>query len=211
MLNKIKAFYKKDKNVISSSFLTEYELEVDLRNHLVKTSKYAEMLADLMCLDSEKVKKIKKGALFHDVGKKMIEKQILNSPDKLTFEEFEIMKEHSKLGLRVLNKKHKEEIVENIILFHHEKWNGNGYPFGLAKTFIPLEARIVSVADCYDALTTKRVYKNEVSHEEALKILKNESGTSFDPDIISIFEIFENKFKQVLESFNECKKIKKEI
>lgn len=170
---------------------------------MLRVCKYAELLSDLMCLDKDKINQIKIGALLHDLGKKLIDENILNKPSKLTLDEFTIMKEHCKLGLKILRKKDKNFIVENIILFHHEKWDGTGYPFGIRERTIPIEARIVSIVDCYDALTSDRVYKNKISHEKALEILKKESGTSFDPDIISMFEIFENKFKKLLEKFYE--------
>ena len=202
---KIKGFNLKSyplKNIYSNK-LEEYKIQSELKNHMLRVSKYAELLADLMCLDKDKIKRIKKGALLHDLGKILIEESILNKPSGLTLEEFSIMKEHSKLGLKVLRKKDEDSVVENIILLHHEKWNGTGYPFGLNGRNIPIEARIVSVVDYYDALTSDRVYKSKITHEKALEILKNESGQSFDPDIISMFEIFENKFKKLLEQFYE--------
>lgn len=159
-----------------------------------------------MCFNEDKVKQIKEGALLHDLRKKLIDNDILNKPSKLTSEEFNVMKEHSKLGLKVLSKKDQNYIVENIVLLHHEKWDGTGYPFGLEGINIPKEVRIISIADCYDALTSDRVYKNKISHEKALEILKNQSGKSFDPDMVSIFEVFENKFKKLLEKSYENKR-----
>lgn len=173
---------------------------------MFRVSEYSELLADLMCLDIKKIKLIKIGALVHDIGKKLISDNILNKPEKLTINEFEVIKKHSELGFNILSKKHKNNITENIILFHHEKWNGTGYPFNLEGTQIPIEARIVSIADCYDALTSQRVYKVKMTHEEALKILKAESGKSYDPNIIALFEIFENKFKKILEKNYENEK-----
>lgn len=188
------------------SILDEYKLEESLKNHMFRVSEYSELLASLMSLNSKNIKLIKQGALLHDIGKKKINSKILNKPFKLTFEEFEVMKKHSELGLSMLNKKYMINTIENIIVFHHEKWNGNGYPFGLKGNNIPLEARIVSIADFYDALTSERVYKDRISHEKVLEMLKNESGKSFDPDIVDIFEIFESRFRKVLEKYNENKR-----
>ena len=205
---KIKGFHIKSrpiKNVYLDK-LEEYKIKDELKNHMLRVSKYAELLADLMCLDIDKVKQVKKGALLHDLGKILIDESILNKPSELTLEEFTLMKEHSKLGLKVLKKKDEGSTIENIILFHHEKWNGIGYPFGLKGRNIPIEARIVSVVDYYDALTSDRVYKSKLSHEKALEILRNESGQRFDPDIISMFEIFENKFKKLSEKYCENKR-----
>ncbi len=151
-----------------------------------------------MCIEEDKIEEIKKGALLHDIGKKRIDKELLKKQSKLSLEEFEIIKEHPKLGMKELNEIDESNIVRNIILLHHEKWDGSGYPFGLIGTKIPMEARIVSVADCYDALTSARVYKEKFTHKEALEILKSESGKSFDPDIIVIFELFEHEFDKIL-------------
>lgn len=205
---KLKVFYLRKRSIksIYLSKLEEYKIKDELKNHMLRVSKYAELLADLMCLDIDKIKQVKKGALLHDLGKILIDESILNKPSELTLEEFTLMKEHSKLGLKVLKKKDEGSSIENIILFHHEKWNGVGYPFGLKGRNIPIEARIVSVVDCYDALTSERVYKSKISHEKALEVLKIESGRSFDPDIILMFEIFENKFKKLSEKYYENKR-----
>lgn len=202
---KIKGFHLKNhsaKNIYLKK-LEEYKIKDELKNHMLRVSKYAELLADLICLDKDKIVQIKKGALLHDLGKILIDENILNNPSKLTSEEFILMKEHSKLGLKILKKKDEGSIVENTILLHHEKWNGTGYPFGLKGHSIPVEGRVVAIVDCYDTLTSDRIYKSKLSHEKALEILKSESGKSFDPDIISIFEIFENKFKKLSEKLYE--------
>lgn len=153
-----------------------------------------------MCVDQKKIKLYKKGALLHDIGKLSIDKSILDKPSKLSIYEFEEMKKHSELGVSLLNEEHYNDIIKNIILFHHEKWNGEGYPYGLKGSEIPLEARIISIVDCYDALTSKRIYKNKLSHKEALDILKSESGKSFDPEIIFMFSLFEKTFEEILEN-----------
>lgn len=179
----------------------EYKLEEELKNHMLRVSIYGELLAKLMSLNINQIEEIKLGALFHDIGKISIEEAILNKPFELNYKEFEIIKTHSRLGLEILNNKLDIDVIKNIILFHHEKWNGKGYPLGLKETDIPIEARIVSIVDCYDALTSNRVYKDRFSHEKAIKILKSESGKNFDPNIILIFEIFEDKFKSLLNLF----------
>lgn len=172
-----------------------------MKKHSERVSKYAEVLASLMHINKRNTNLYKKGALLHDLGKISINKAILDKPSKLSIHEFEEMKKHPKLGLNSLNKKYYNKIIRNIILFHHEKWNGTGYPYGLKEAEIPLEARIISIVDCYDALTSKRIYKNKLSHKEALDILKTESGKSFDPKIISIFFLFEKIFEEILETY----------
>lgn len=179
--------------------LDVYSLENELNYHGLRVAAYSELLAKLMKVNIKKIKLLKKGALLHDIGKKLIDKNIINKPSKLTLEEFEVIKKHPILGLKLLEKRDRCNIIKNILLFHHEKWNGKGYPIGLKGEMIPLEARIVSIADYYDALTSERVYKKKIDHENALKILISESSESFDPDIVSIFELFENKFRQILE------------
>jgi len=137
-------------------------------------------------------------SLLHDTGKFLIPKEILNKPSKLTEEEFEVMKTHTEIGGRILEKANdtfKQEfkkdgyfkIASDIAFYHHEKWNGTGYPKGLRGKEIPIAARIVSIADVYDALRSKRVYKDGFSHEKSVDIILSERGKSFDPDIIDVF------------------------
>lgn len=197
--NKQTFFYKNNTNII----LEEYNLELELKNHMIRVSKYAEILANFILINDKKVKLIKIGALLHDIGKILIDENILNKPSKLNTIEFEIMKKHSELGLKILKNTSRDSTIENIILCHHEKWNGKGYPLGLKTTAIPIEARIVAIVDCYDALTSNRVYKNKLSHKEALEILKSECGESFDPNIVFVFESFEEEFKKIMERYNE--------
>lgn len=177
--------------------IDKYELEENLIKHLEKTSKYAELLAEIICLDREDVEEVRKGALLHDIGKKRVPKNILEKKGKLTDEEFEIIKQHPKQSIKELWEIDMSMIVVNILLYHHEKWNGKGYPFGLQGSEIPLEARIVSVADCYCALRDVRFYKGAFTHEEALKILKDERNESFDSYIVTLFELFQEKFRKL--------------
>lgn len=194
---KLNFLYSKDK---SSHILDEYNLDIQLKEHMLRVGQYAKILGELMCLEKEKILLLEEGALLHDIGKQLIDKSILDKPSKLTLDEFKTIQNHSKFGLKILNEKYRNQVIENIILLHHEKWDGTGYPFGLRSYNIPIEARIVSVVDCYDALITDRIYKNRISHEEAIEILKKESGKSFDPDVIIIFEMFNNNFKKIAEN-----------
>lgn len=197
--SKIKKIFYKNNNIYK--VLNDYNLENELKEHLVRVSGYATILADLMCIDSQKIILLEKGALLHDIGKISIDKYLLNKKSKLTLEEFEVIKTHPKLGINLLKKKNLNEVIENIVLLHHEKWNGTGYPFGLIGNLIPIEVQIVSVADYYDALTSKRIYKDKLSHEKALELLEKESGFSFSPDIISIFLLFQEKFEEMLKNY----------
>ncbi|MCL2055224.1 MAG: response regulator [Oscillospiraceae bacterium] len=133
-------------------------------------------------------------AQLHDIGKIAISDLILNKPGKLTDDEFALIKQHCGVGESIL-----DQIIEktknNDFLthakrfagFHHEKWNGKGYPRGLSGLDIPLEGRIMAIADVYDALVSERPYKKAFSHTRAVEIIKNDSGTHFDPKIVEAF------------------------
>lgn len=168
-------------------------LDKELKKHMEKTSVYTEILCNLLKIPKKEIKLIKRGAFLHDIGKKFIDRSILEKAENLTSKEFEKIKKHTILGGIILEDENK--IIKNIALYHHEKWNGSGYPKGLKGKNIPFEARVVSIVDCYDALRSKRVYKEEKTHNEVIEILKEESGKSFDPDILNVFLKFEDKFK----------------
>ena len=133
-------------------------------------------------------------APLHDIGKIHIPDAILNKPGKLTEDEFEIMKSHTTAGEELLVHA-KEELGESGYLntaiemaaYHHEWWNGKGYPYGISGTEIPLCARIMAVADVFDALTSKRCYKDAMPLEKAYAIIREESGTHFDPVVVEAF------------------------
>ena len=140
-------------------------------------------------------------APMHDVGKIVVSDQILKQPRRLTKEEFEIMKRHAKDGgtvvKRILDGITDEEYIRfaaDIATYHHERWDGTGYPLGLKGEEIPLSARIMAIADVYDALISKRCYKDAVSPEEAFEIIKSESGTHFDPQLVDVFLEHKEKF-----------------
>ncbi len=140
---------------------------------------------------------------LHDIGKVAVPDAILNKPAKLTQEEFEQIKAHCVLGANVLKKviaKHpgNEFVVigEQIARYHHEKWNGTGYPYGISGVDIPFAARLVAVADVYDAMRAKRQYKPALSHEEAKAEIIKGNGTHFDPAIVELFLETEDQFKQ---------------
>ena len=146
-------------------------------------------------------------APMHDVGKIVVSDQILKQPRRLTKEEFEIMKRHAKDGgtvvKRILDGITDEEYIRfaaDIATYHHERWDGTGYPLGLKGEEIPLSARIMAIADVYDALISKRCYKDAVSPEEAFEIIKSESGTHFDPQLVDVFLEHKEKFVKKTET-----------
>jgi putative two-component system response regulator len=135
---------------------------------------------------------------LHDIGKIAIKDSILKKPGKLTQEEFEEMKQHVLVGVGFIDKlEDNDDEEENIrflryakifIAFHHEKWDGSGYPYGLSGENIPLLGRMMAIADVYDALTSERPYKKAFNHEEALRIIVEGKGAHFDPGLVGLFE-----------------------
>lgn len=170
--------------------------------HVRNTKKYASLMISYILehklypeeVDKEYAEDLRNAAALHDVGKILISDTILNKPDKLTDQEFEIMRKHTELGAEIVERilgesadKKMVEMAKHVVLYHHEKWNGCGYPEGLKGTQIPLCARIMAVADVFDALVTQRVYKEAMSMEKAMSILEELSGKQFDPMIVDIF------------------------
>ena len=158
-------------------------------------------------LTDEFVENVYTGAPLHDVGKIHVPDQILNKNGRLTDEEFTIMKEHTTVGAEILDRA--IELVpdtgylreaKNLALYHHEKWNGSGYPIGIAGEDIQLSARIMAVADVFDALVSKRSYKEGMPFEKAMSIIHEGAGSHFDADIVRAFEDAEDEVRRVSES-----------
>lgn len=133
------------------------------------------------------------GALLHDVGKIHVPAEILNKPERLTSEEWALMRSHPEAGVELLRGVDFPEDVLPIVLSHHEKWDGSGYPHGLAGDNIPLSARVLGLADVYDALVTDRSYKRGFPHAEAMRIMGRDAGTHFDPVLFAEFEAIANE------------------
>ena len=159
----------------------------DTGNHIKRVSKYSGLVAKEYGCDLEFIEKIELYSSLHDVGKVGISDAVLKKPGKYIPEEFELMKQHVVYGGRMLDNESIDIMAKNIALYHHEKWDGTGYVQKLKGKDIPLEARIVAVADVFDALTTKRVYKPAFSQEKAEMILSEGKGQHFDPEIIDCF------------------------
>ncbi len=159
----------------------------DTGNHIRRVCEYSEVIAVQLGLEPEMALRIKRYASLHDVGKVGIRDAILKKPGKLTPEEFEEMKTHTVIGAELLEKANADPIARNIALCHHERWDGRGYPRGLSGADIPVEARIVTVADVFDALCTKRVYKDAFPIEVAEAELRQNAGAQFDPGVVEAF------------------------
>jgi putative two-component system response regulator len=164
-------------------------------SHIKQVSSYATLIAAKSGFDEDYVKRIKIYSTLHDIGKVGIKSSILNKPGQFTDEEFKIMQEHVIYGSRILSSNDIDIMAKNIALYHHEKWDGTGYMYNLKGEAIPLEARIVALADVFDALTTKRAYKEALTAEEAYEVIKGEKGKHFDPSLVDVFLKY---FDQVL-------------
>lgn len=175
-----------------------------IMNEMKKQGIYADRLSD------EFVHDVVNAAPLHDIGKIHVSDVILNKPGKLTDEEFAIMKSHTYLGSEIIERAidmvpdsgYLEE-AKNLSEFHHEKWNGRGYPHGLSGEDIPLSARIMAVADVFDALVSRRSYKQPFTFEKAMSIIKEDAGTHFDPEVVKAFVSAEDEVRRVAENFEQ--------
>jgi len=155
--------------------------------HSLREAAYAVALAQAMRLPEQQVQDIGRGALLHDIGKLFISRRILRKPDQLTEDEFETVKEHAALGAYVISKVKELKGVAKIVRHHHERFDGSGYPDGLADDHIPLGARVVAVADAFEAMTEARPYRRVLTLGEALAELENGAGGQFDPELVEVF------------------------
>jgi len=176
---------------INNGLLETLAEVIDLRdayvlNHSHLVTNFAVRLAQELGLPSRQVEVIRQASLLHDVGKLGIPETILGKPDTLTVEEFETIKEHPEIGARLLEKSVALRNLIPIVRYHHERFDGNGYPEGLKGTEIPLEARIVAVADSVDAMASERPYHGKHTREEIVEELKRCSGSQFDPEIVPV-------------------------
>ncbi|MDY7037703.1 MAG: HD domain-containing protein [Thermodesulfobacteriota bacterium] len=208
-----------NKQLIETEDVTIYALayQAEMRDsttghHITRTSKYVQLLTqDLInnkkykeYISVEYLTEIVKSAPLHDIGKVAIPDKILNKKGVLTKDEFIIMQKHCEFGAGIIKRAMQKlnfrsflQIAEQLTLGHHEKWDGTGYPRGLKKDEIPLSARIMAVADVYDALRSERPYKKAISHKKAYEILIKDSGKHFDPDIINSFVNVAEQFEKV--------------
>jgi len=187
-------------------------------SHLERVQEYCRALARHLAaagrpgyeVDAQFIRTIYLTSPLHDIGKIGIPDSVLLKPGRLSDREFEVMKAHTTIGAETLDAAVRQFPNANFLLMardvsmtHHERFDGTGYPQGLAGINIPLSGRIVAVADVYDALTTKRVYKHAFAHDLAKAIILEETGSHFDPEIVSAFLAMENEFTRVREYYAE--------
>ena len=191
--------------------------DCDIGAHAERVAVFCELLARYLrniprykdYLNDDYINNLFKASPLHDIGKVGIPDDILLKQGKLTEEEFEVMKSHTTIGANTLKEIKKKfpdnkflELGINITLYHHERWDGTGYPHGLSGEEIPLSARIMAIADAYEALRSKRVYKDAYTHEESLEIIKQGAGTFYDPEMVDILIQNQAEFKEAFEKYN---------
>ncbi len=190
--------------LIRLSMAAEYK-EGIVGSHLTRISRYAEIVARGLGLKEPRVHMVRIGAICHDIGKIAVPESILEKAGPLTDDEWVVMRKHSQIGAKILSNSKSDllKVAERIALYHHENWDGSGYPEGLAGEAIPLSARIVRVVDSFDALISKRSYKDAFSIETALEIIEEEKGKQFDSQIVDTFLNEFDKIQSVIEQFHE--------
>lgn len=201
-----------DVTIMAMASLAETR-DSDTGNHILRTQRYVEILAKKLMdhprfadeLTPETVSMIVKSAPLHDIGKVGIPDRILLKPGRFTPEEFEIMKAHTTLGRDAIISAERQlgldvdflRFAKEIAYSHQEKWDGSGYPLGLAGDDIPVSGRLMAVADVYDALISRRVYKEGMPHEQAVEIIRKGRGNHFDPDMTDIFLEIADQFHEI--------------
>jgi HD-GYP domain-containing protein (c-di-GMP phosphodiesterase class II) len=175
-------------DTITNTLLTIlYEKSSETEEHSKRMENYCCSIGRELQLSSNDMKKLSLLALLHDIGKVCINPKILMKPGALTLAEWEEMKCHSECGYQIAQAIPELAIVADLILSHHERWDGNGYPLGLKGEEIPLPCRILAVIDAYDAMINDRVYRKAMTQEEAILEIERNAGAQFDPEIIDVF------------------------
>ena len=194
--------------------------DIETGAHILRTKKYVRALAEHIYkqphhpyhkkLSPMVIEMMYKTAPLHDIGKVGIPDSVLKKPGKLTFMEYEVMKTHPELGRHIITnamKSYEEneffDMAINIAYAHHEKWDGSGYPEGLEGDEIPLEGRFMAIADVYDALVNRRVYKEEFSYAKTYEIMKEGRGTHFDPLLVDAFFEIKEEFREIAERYRD--------
>ena len=201
----------------SMGILTEYK-DSETGGHIKRTRNYIRVLAEALrdhprfkgFLDDETIDLLYKSAPLHDIGKVGIPDTILQKPGKLSPLEFEQIKQHTVFGRnairyssRTLGSNSFLRLAEEIAYTHHERWDGTGYPRGLKEDAIPISGRLMAIADVYDALISRRVYKQAFSHRKAVTIMVKKRGTHFDPDALSTFVDLAEVFRRISAEFGD--------
>jgi diguanylate cyclase (GGDEF)-like protein/putative nucleotidyltransferase with HDIG domain len=186
-------------NTIESLAIAIDAKDQTTHGHVRRTQIYATEMGKLLKVSESEMRALVAGALLHDIGKLAVPEYILNKPGKLTEAEFAKMKIHPTVGGDILKRVNFPYPVEDIVRYHHEKWDGSGYPKGLRAAQIPLVARIISVVDFYDATRCDRPYRKGMKREDSLALLQKMSGSSFDPKVVALFVKHVNEFDALID------------
>lgn len=202
LIRKLRDLYKKQVKIIEESaevtieqVVKSFVVSVEAKDvytfgHSDRVSKYAVALAKTLpeFQDEKKLHNLHLMGLLHDIGKINIPESILGKASDLTKEEYELIKTHTIVGARMIEKVEGLEELKSGVLYHHERWDGKGYPTQIKELEIPLESRILAIADAFDAMTSTRAYRNALSDKEAFKRIVEGKGTQFDPDLVEKLE-----------------------
>ena len=205
VIERTKELYETQIDVIERlAHAVEYR-DCETGMHTIRMSRYSACLAEALGLGENEVTCILNAASLHDIGKIAISDQTLLKPGKLTDEEFNEIKKHTTIGYDLLKGSSSEflKMASMIALTHHERWDGKGYPKGLKGTEIPIYGRICALCDVFDALTSKRLYKEAWSLEDTVNYIKDSSGSFFDPDIVDRFLVVLPKIKELKERYQD--------
>ena len=209
-----------DITIIALAKLAEFR-DPETGEHLERMREYSKVLAYKLrelpkyryYISDQYIENLYKSSPLHDIGKVGIRDEVLFKPGKLSQDEFELMKQHTIIGGDALAAATKFsgtdrsflDMGKEIAYSHHEKWNGTGYPRGLKGEHIPLSARILAIADVYDALTSKRVYKEAFTHDQSRKIIVEECVSHFDPEVLNAFQDLEDQFIDIRKRYQDAK------
>jgi putative two-component system response regulator len=211
--------HTQDVTIIGFATLAEFRNQ-ETGSHIMRTQQYVRILAQYLMihsrfsayLNTDTINLLYKSAPLHDIGKIAVPDRILLKPGKLTTDEFDEIKLHTVYGRDAILRAEQAlgdvrstflSIAKEIAYTHHEKWDGSGYPQGLAGDDIPVSGRLMALADVYDALTSKRVYKAAFTHEKAAEIIREERGKHFDPEIVDAFLDIEDVFQIIAQSLTD--------
>ncbi|MEA4913301.1 MAG: PAS domain S-box protein [Christensenella sp.] len=180
--------------VLSSIMTTLFERSFETKEHAERIGSFCAIIGERLNLPQDDIDRLRLFAMLHDIGKIAISDQILNKPSALNEEELKVMRTHPEIGYRIAMSSPDLAAIADLILTHHERWDGKGYPNQLAGENIPLLSRILAVADAYDAMTEDRVYRKALSREVAISEIRKNAGTQFDPKVAKVFlEILEEE------------------